>query len=146
MQVFILGSVLETAQSLDKRRLRKQIIECKQILDAIAGIGKGWFNHPVVKMYKGHEKWLTTYMWCLEEYFNPQSDILLLMHYNKFCENNKPHFLTQDYFNQMKSRLYTKDKEYYKDFAEYGESDVNWYFVDNKWKYYKNGKEVEENR
>lgn len=37
MQVFIVGSPLYTAKSLDKRRLNKQIIEYRQILDAIKG-------------------------------------------------------------------------------------------------------------
>lgn len=37
MQIFIVGSILETAKALDKRRLNKQIIECKQILAAIDG-------------------------------------------------------------------------------------------------------------
>ena len=54
MQIFLIGTVLETAQALDNRRLNKQIIECQQILDAINGTGKGWFNHPVVHMYKNH--------------------------------------------------------------------------------------------
>lgn len=31
MQVFIIGTPLETAVALDKRRLHKQIIECKQM-------------------------------------------------------------------------------------------------------------------
>ena len=44
----------------------------------------------------------------------------------------------------MKRRLYTKDKEFYKEFAHLGESEVNWYYVDDKWKYYKNGKVVNE--
>lgn len=140
MQVFIIGSVLETAQSLDKRRLNKQIIECKQILDALYGTGKGWFNHPIVKMYKGYEKWLCAYKWCLEEYQRKDSDFLMLMHYNNFCEDNKPPFLIEEYFNQMKRRLYTKDNNFYKQWEELGESEINWYFVDNEWKYYRNGK------
>ena len=32
MQVFIIGTPFETAESLDKKRLNKKIIECKQIL------------------------------------------------------------------------------------------------------------------
>ena len=35
MQVFIIGSLLDTAMCLDKKRLNKQIIECQQILKAI---------------------------------------------------------------------------------------------------------------
>ena len=37
MQIFIVGSPIETADTLDKRRLNKQIIECRQILAAING-------------------------------------------------------------------------------------------------------------
>jgi hypothetical protein len=145
MQVFIVGSVEETAQALDKRRLNKQIIECNQILDALYGVGKGWFNHPIVKMYKGYEKWLCCYKWYLEEYQRKDSDLLMLMHYNKFCEDNKPPFLTEDYFNQMKRRLYTKDNNHYKQWEELGKSGINWYFVDNEWRYYKNGKQIKLN-
>ena len=36
MQVFIIGTPLETARVLDNKRLNKQIIECGQILDATA--------------------------------------------------------------------------------------------------------------
>jgi hypothetical protein len=145
MQVFIVGSVEETAQALDKRRLNKQIIECNQILDALYGVGKGWFNHPIVKMYKGYEKWLCCYKWYLQEYQQKESDLLMLIHYNKFCEDNKPPFLTDDYFTQMKKRLYTKDNQHYAQWAELGESEINWYFVDNEWRYYKNGKQIKLN-
>lgn len=143
MQVFIVGSVLETAKALDSRRLNKQIIECRQIIDAIQGTGKGWFNHPVVKMYEDHTNWLRCYMWCLEEYQKKQSDALMLMHYNKYCEENKPDFLNDAFFTQMKRRLYTKDNKYYKQWADLGESEENWYFVDGEWRKYIKGKRIE---
>lgn len=54
MQVFIVGSPLETAMALDSARLRKQIIETQQILDALNG-AKAWSNHPCVLQYKGYE-------------------------------------------------------------------------------------------
>ena len=41
MQVFIVGTPYETAEALDAKRLNKQIIENKQIMDAIIGTGKG---------------------------------------------------------------------------------------------------------
>ncbi|MBR5476684.1 MAG: hypothetical protein IKV17_07700 [Bacteroidaceae bacterium] len=37
MQVFIIGTPLETAIALDPLRLNKQIVECQQILDALNG-------------------------------------------------------------------------------------------------------------
>ena len=51
MNVFVIGSPIETAKCLDPRRLNKQIIECKQILKAIDGETKAWANHPATKMY-----------------------------------------------------------------------------------------------
>ena len=36
-----------------------------------------------------------------------------------------------------------KNKEHYKQFAEYGESQVNLYFVDGEWRKYVNGKRIE---
>lgn len=142
MQVFIIGSPLETAQVLDKRRLNKQIIECKQILAAIQGDSKAWFNHPIVHMYKNHEKWLRVYMWILSEWNAKKSDLLLLMHMNDWAEKNKPEFLTDEYYTQMKRRLYTKDKNYYNMWGELEETDVNWYYVDGQWKHYRNGKKI----
>lgn len=61
---------------------------------------------------------------------------------SSWCDIRKPDFHTQDYFNNMKRRLYTKDKEHYKQWENLGESDVNWYFVNGKWIYYKNGKRL----
>ena len=37
MQVFIIGSVYNTAKALDPKRLNKQILECSQLLSAIWG-------------------------------------------------------------------------------------------------------------
>lgn len=37
MNVFIIGTPLETARALDKARLNKQIIECQQMLDEVIG-------------------------------------------------------------------------------------------------------------
>ena len=47
-----------------------------------------------------------------------------------------------EYFKQIKRRLYTKDKEHYSYWSELGESNENWYWVDNQWKKYVNGKIV----
>ena len=146
MQIFIVGDLFETAQALDSRRLNKQIIECRQILSALNGDSKFWRNHPCTLQYKEHIQWLRTYMWFLEEWREKRSNLIMLIEYNLYCKTNKPLFHTQEYFNQMKRRLYTKDNEYYKQWAELGESNVNWYYVDNEWRYYENGKRVKYNK
>lgn len=139
MQIFIIGSPYETAKALDKRRLNKQIIECRQILDAING-SKAWNNHPIVKSYTDHTEWLDLYMMCLDAYINGRKAYAEI--FSELADKIRPEFHTQEYFNQMKRRLFTKDKEYYSQWEQLGTSDVNWYFVDGEWKYYKNGEKV----
>lgn len=145
MQVFIVGSVAETAQALDLRRMRKQVIECRQIIDAINGTGKGWFNHPIVEMYREHKDWLRCYMWFLEEYLNDNCDFVMLSWFNKRCEDLRPSFHTKQFFDQMKRRLFTKDSEYYKQWAHLGADFDNWYWSpsENKFIKYRNGKRIE---
>lgn len=142
MQVFIVGSPLETAEALDPKRLRKQIIECGQILDALNG-KSAWSNHPCVLQYREHEFWLRCYKRVLEaaQYGGKYS---IRCQYNDWrARETTPNWHTQEYYNQMKRRLYTKDPEHYKQWADLGKSDENWYFVDNEWRKYVNGKRVE---
>lgn len=62
MQTFLpLPSFLDTAKCLDYRRLGKQRVECKQILQALLGISEGWKNHPATKMWIGHLNALKDY-------------------------------------------------------------------------------------
>ena len=140
MQVFIVGSPLETARALDIRRLNKQIIEVKQILAALNGTD-AWSNHPAVLQYRGYEMWLRHYMRCLECYV--RSNMMLSAFISNESDKIRPEWHTQAYFDQMKRRLYTKDNNHYKQWAHLGESQENWYFVDNEWRKYINGKRIE---
>ena len=139
MQIFIIGSPIETADALDKRRLNKQVIECRQILSAIEGRSRAWANHPCVLMYREHTSWLYEYLRCLElarhEYM--AANICIIN-----ADKVRPPFHTDAYFDQMKRRLYTKDNEFYKQWEHLGESDVNWYFVDGEWRRYRNGRRI----
>lgn len=153
MQVFIIGTPLETATILDRRRLNRQIQEIGIILDALNG-SKAWSNHPCVLQYKEHRQWLWYYMSVLSEYYQiyhldwlsdegKESLKPLMHHWNDKAIEKTPSFHTQEYLNQMKKRLYTKDKEYYKQWSCLGESQENWYYVDNEWRKYINGKRIE---
>lgn len=139
MQIFIIGSPIETADALDKRRLNKQIIECRQILAAIEGRSKAWANHPCVLMYRGHTSWLYEYLHCLE---SARHEYMAASIYSINADKIRPPFHAEAYFNQMKRRLYTKDNEHYKQWSHLGESDVNWYYVDGEWRYYRSGKRI----
>ena len=140
MQVFIVGSPLETARALDKRRLNKQIVEVGQILEALNG-ADAWSNHPAVLQYRGYEQWLAAYSLCLKSFLSG-NDIEATIA-NAYAGMYRPTWHTQEYFDQMKRRLYTKDPEHYKQWAHLGKSDCNWYFVDGEWRKYANGKRKE---
>lgn len=141
MQVFVVGSPLETAMALDKARLRKQIIECHQILAAIHGEGKGWFHHPVVLMYSepNSVRWLQMYADILEGYLDGSTGLEML---NREAKLITPAFHTPEFIKQMKRRLYTKNPEHYKQWAHLGESNENWYFVNGEFVKYVNGKRI----
>ena len=62
MQTFMPhDSYRESARALDYRRLGKQRVECKQILNVLTGQSAGWANHPAVKMWRGHTSQLVLY-------------------------------------------------------------------------------------
>lgn len=62
MQTFLpYQSFTDSARCLDRQRLGKQRLECKQILNALRGKTKGWANHPVTKMWAGYEQALCLY-------------------------------------------------------------------------------------
>ena len=140
MQVFIVGSPLETAMALSKRHLNNQINEAKIILDALNG-AKAWSNHPCVLQYRGYEEWLREYRSCLEAW--KDNDKLAAFVAEQWCHQTRPPFHTQEYFDQMKRRLYTKDPQHYAQWADLGTSDENWYFVNGALRKYVNGKRIE---
>jgi hypothetical protein len=69
MQVFLPDRSFKVcAETLDNKRLVKQLLEGRQILSALAGETKGWVNHPATKMFAGHEAALTNYLfWIARE-------------------------------------------------------------------------------
>ena len=141
MQVFVpYPSPIDVAKCLDNRRLRKQIIECDQILAAINGESKGWLHHPIAKMYQEHRIWLDLYRRCLVAYSRGQIDEALVHNADAF--DYEPPFLTGELCDQHKRRLYTKAPDLYPQFAPYGKSEENWYVVDGELVKYANGKRV----
>lgn len=138
--MFIIGSPLETAYALDPKRFNKQMIEARQILAALRGDTKAWSNHPCTLMYRDHDRWLYNYLRCLECVRNREYAMASLFSFT--ASQRRPPFHTEAYFNQMKRRLYTKDRDFYRQWSDLGESDVNWYFVDGEWRFYLSGKRI----
>ena len=130
--------------ALDKARLRKQVIECHQILAAIHGEGKGWIHHPVVLMYSepNSVRWLQMYADILEGYLAGYTG---LERADREAKAITPKFHTPEFIKQMKRRLYTKNPEHYKQWADLGTSEDNYYWSPAKraWLMYRNGKLLE---
>jgi hypothetical protein len=64
MQTFLpYPDFIQSAKCLDYKRLGKQRVESKQILDILNGDSKSnaWKNHPAVLMWKGYEHELQVY-------------------------------------------------------------------------------------
>lgn len=76
MNVFMpCESISESIQSLDDARLRKQILECKVLLEGAIAYQNGekpngYFKHPVAQHYKEHPVFLWHYGYeCCKEFF-----------------------------------------------------------------------------
>lgn len=75
MQTFLPYSrFFQSAQCLDKKRLGKQRLEARQIINTLEGRSKGWKNHPAVLMWGGYEE-------ALKLYFNIISKVWVLNGY-----------------------------------------------------------------
>lgn len=63
MQTFISDyDFTKNAANLDNKRLFKQLLEGKQILDVIVNGKKGWANHPAVRQWREHPLVLFLYL------------------------------------------------------------------------------------
>lgn len=61
-------SFADSARVLDDKRLRSQIDEANQILDALLNLATGWRNHPAAVMWRGSETYLLQYgMACVQQ-------------------------------------------------------------------------------
>lgn len=118
MQTFLpYESFEKSAECLDYKRLGKQRVEAFQILNALAGLYKGWVNHPATKMWRGYENAL-----CL--YHNVMIDEWVKRGYKNSMQHKPvspgvemPWWLGDESIHSShRSRLLTKDLEYYSQF------------------------------
>lgn len=140
MQIFLIDkSPIETAKILDRKRLNKQVLECDWMITATDG--SRVTKHPIYKMYKDHMQWVIYYRNCLRDYRD--GDMELAEKWSMLADKITPEFLCQEYFDNFKKRLYTKDPEFYSQFgSEYGKTENNWYYFDGAWHLYQNGKRI----
>lgn len=119
MQTFLpVADFKESAKILDYRRLGKQRVEARQILNALQGKSKGWVNHPATKMWKGYEPALEQYLremilgWKSLGYKNtmtiPEKDSNIIY---------PPWFKDENFHAAHRSNLLRKKPEYYSKFG-----------------------------
>lgn len=134
MQIFIVGSIYETANILDKKRFHRQISEAKLVYNGLLG-KNGWGNSMIALMYKKYVNWLDLYIKVFELVKNGRD--LEAINLSNFSERLKPPFIIDNYILNMKRRLYTKDPIHYKVYAIYGTSMDNIYYINGQWRIYK---------
>lgn len=126
MQVFMpYPDFKRSIQCLDYRRLGKQRVEAKQIINILDGVAKpnkngkiAWVNHPAVKMWDGYSKALKQYHdiciteWVERGYNNnmPLYNVQGIIVYPEWLGRNAVHA-------SHRSNLLRKDYEFY---SKYG--------------------------
>lgn len=120
MQTFLpFKSFSESAKHLDRSRLGKQRVECKQILNILLGENENsrWKNHPAVRMWIGYEEALKLYTNIMIEEWKSRG-------YNNTMELYEigdtvifPEWLGNERLHKShRIRLMQKDKNYYSKF------------------------------
>ena len=144
MQTFLpYPSYRRSALVLDMKRLGKQRVEVKQILNALRKPHYGWKNHPAVRMWMGYEYALVYYgmEMCVAWRDRGYKDSLLpefremrdqiakelldrgdaLIAYPKWINDYRIHTSHQ-------SNLVRKDPDYYRDFFPRVPDDIPYYW------------------
>lgn len=110
----------KTARVLDYRRLGKQRLEARQIVNALEGKSKGWAKHPAALMWKGYVPLLKLYYniivgeWISRGYKNTME--LYDVHSEDQTEYPAPWWLGWKPFHYShRAALIHKDPEFYWD-------------------------------
>jgi hypothetical protein len=131
MQTFVpYQDFQESAQSLDSKRLNKQLLEGRQIYSILAS-GKrsgAWVNHPAVKMWRNRDTALFSYLKAIKDECVSRNikteknwNVILETHENNWNRGSKvvmPNWLGDEKVHQShRNNLYRKDPEYYAEFS-----------------------------
>jgi len=124
MQTFMpCNNFEESAKVLDYRRLGKQRVEAKQIIDTLEGRSHGWKNHPAVKMWGNHIPFLKQYYnailreWIDRGYNNTMKFMLYSRHDLNSKHEFPPWMGNPDFHASHRSNLLRKDPEHYGQFG-----------------------------
>lgn len=119
MQTFLPHrSFSRTMRCLDYRRLGKQRVEARQILNALTGKSRGWRSHPAVLMWRGYEASLRMYLRCAIVEWKRRGYVNNMpLPRPERCSRRKPAWLTADMIASHRSNLLRKERGYYSKFG-----------------------------
>lgn len=103
----------ETAKTLDYKRLGKQRVEAKQILNALFGLSKGWVNHPCTRMWRGHEELLMLYHDIMIAEWMRRGFNNTMMQFRANPVGEMPDWFSPELVRSHRSNLIRKYPEYY---------------------------------
>lgn len=127
MQTFLSEPTFaESAAVLDNARLNKQLLEGRQMLNALAGNQKGFLNHPATNMWRGYETTFVSYlrivaMECARRDISAQNnwDAIAAIYMDNFEDSYteppwwKPSREKNRIMLSHRANLYNKDPEHY---------------------------------
>lgn len=121
MQTFLpYADFAKSASVLDRQRLGKQRVECKQIMLALEGKSRGWTNHPATRMWRGYEVALAHYAIAVcNEWRNRRYKDELIYFFMARSRGTLvlPHWLGDEKFHSShRSNLLRKDPIHYSQF------------------------------
>lgn len=132
MQTFLpYPDPVRCASVLDDKRLYKQIVECKQILNTLEAKrlrreepnnlkgfkGIAWANHPAVLMWENNPKYLRIYQLCmLDEWLLRRWGVCLGDDYFTGYVPKPSWFTNEEIFKSHRANLYRKDPKHYAQF------------------------------
>ena len=120
MQTFMpYADFLESAKSLDNKRLGKQRVEAWQVYRAITEPDYGWQNHPAVNMWRGYEDALVKYglFCCIEWITRGNNGAKMLSNFVPLYvpdATNPPWMGESEFHLSHRSNLVRKDSSHYK--------------------------------
>jgi len=138
MQTFLPESTFDASvRVLDRQRLGKQRVETLQIMNALAGLSKGWTNHPATRMWRGYEPALLIYQnytcreWARRGYKDTCWDKTLAVfqeHFN-LDDGKSPHWLGDNRVHDShKKALVFKDPMWYTRYYPNVVGEYNYYW------------------
>ena len=125
MQTFLpYANFVLSAKVLDSKRLGKQRLEAKQIIETLEKIESGdiykngrkigWLNHPAVLMWKGHKELLKNYYNAILSEWISRGFKNTMIFMEGIVVEEKPDWFGEERFHSShRSNLLRKNKEFY---------------------------------